>query len=54
MPPLTVLLSAGEASGDMYAARLATALKERLDVELFGMGGPESICLRCCRRWSGW
>jgi lipid-A-disaccharide synthase len=41
MPPLTVLLSAGEASGDMYAARLATALKERLDVELFGMGGPQ-------------
>jgi lipid-A-disaccharide synthase len=25
----------------MYAARLATALKERLDVELFGMGGPQ-------------
>jgi lipid-A-disaccharide synthase len=24
----------------MYAARLAAALKERLDVELFGMGGP--------------
>jgi len=25
----------------MYAARLATALKERADVELFGMGGPQ-------------
>jgi len=25
----------------MYAARLAAALKERLDVELFGMGGPQ-------------
>jgi lipid-A-disaccharide synthase len=36
-----ILLSAGEASGDMYAARLATALKERADVEIFGMGGPQ-------------
>jgi lipid-A-disaccharide synthase len=25
----------------MYAARLATALKKRLDVDLFGMGGPQ-------------
>ena len=25
----------------MYAARLATALKQRVDVELFGMGGPQ-------------
>jgi lipid-A-disaccharide synthase len=41
MPSTPLLLSAGEASGDMYAARLATALKERLDVELFGMGGPQ-------------
>jgi lipid-A-disaccharide synthase len=41
MPPIPLLLSAGEASGDMYAARLATALKQRLDVELFGMGGPQ-------------
>src|SRR5258708_8433386 len=41
MPPIQLLVSAGEASGDMYAARLATALKERLDVELFGMGGPQ-------------
>src|SRR5258707_15539242 len=41
MPPLTVLLSAGEASGDMYAARLAAELKGRVDVELFGMGGPQ-------------
>src|ERR1700690_3375207 len=40
MPPIPLLLSAGEASGDMYAARLATALQKRLDVELFGMGGP--------------
>ncbi|HKE08317.1 MAG TPA: lipid-A-disaccharide synthase [Candidatus Acidoferrum sp.] len=41
MPPISLLLSAGEASGDMYAARLATALKRRLDVVLFGMGGPQ-------------
>jgi lipid-A-disaccharide synthase len=41
MPSIPLLLSAGEASGDMYAARLAVALKERLDVELFGMGGPQ-------------
>jgi lipid-A-disaccharide synthase len=41
MPPIPLLLSAGEASGDMYAARLATALRQRLDVALFGMGGPQ-------------
>lgn len=41
MPPIPLLLSAGEASGDMYAARLATALKGRLDVAIFGMGGPQ-------------
>src|ERR1700740_3284726 len=41
MTPISLLLSAGEASGDMYAARLATALKQRADVELFGMGGPQ-------------
>jgi lipid-A-disaccharide synthase len=41
MPPIPLLLSAGEASGDMYAARLATALNHRLDVAIFGMGGPQ-------------
>ena len=41
MSPLPILLSAGEASGDMYAARLATALKQRADVEIFGMGGQQ-------------
>jgi lipid-A-disaccharide synthase len=41
MPPITLLLSAGEASGDMYAARLATALRQRMDVAIFGMGGPQ-------------
>jgi lipid-A-disaccharide synthase len=41
MTPIPLLLSAGEASGDMHAARLATALKQRADVEIFGMGGPQ-------------
>jgi lipid-A-disaccharide synthase len=41
MSPTPILLSAGEASGDMYAGRLATALKQRADVALFGMGGPQ-------------
>jgi lipid-A-disaccharide synthase len=39
MPP-RILISAGEASSDMYAARLATALRERTGAEFFGMGGP--------------
>ena len=38
---ISLLLSAGEASGDMYAARLAAALKQRADLEIFGMGGPQ-------------
>jgi lipid-A-disaccharide synthase len=41
MTPISLLLSAGEASGDMYAARLAAALKQRADVAIFGMGGPQ-------------
>jgi lipid-A-disaccharide synthase len=36
----TILISAGEASSDMYAARLATALRERSGAQFFGMGGP--------------
>lgn len=40
MPPTEILISAGEASGDMYAAQLARALQTRADVHLFGMGGP--------------
>lgn len=39
MPPTQILLSAGEASGDMYAARLASELKKHADIEIFGMGG---------------
>ena len=35
-----VLISAGEASSDMYAARLATALRARTGAKFFGMGGP--------------
>src|SRR5215470_7664307 len=41
MPSTQILLSAGEASGDMYAAQLATALKARMDCEIFGMGGDQ-------------
>ncbi|HYB60243.1 MAG TPA: lipid-A-disaccharide synthase [Methylomirabilota bacterium] len=40
MPPTQILISAGEASGDMYAARLAAELQSRQPVHLFGMGGP--------------
>ena len=35
-----ILISAGEASGEMYAARLGVALRNRADVHLFGLGGP--------------
>ena len=41
MPSIPILLSAGETSGDMYAARLAKALQGRLGVQIFGMGGPQ-------------
>jgi lipid-A-disaccharide synthase len=41
MPPIPLLLSAGEASGDMYAARLAQALQARQNVQIFGMGGAQ-------------
>lgn len=40
MPPPEILISAGEASSDMYGARLAKALRERTGARLFGMGGP--------------
>jgi lipid-A-disaccharide synthase len=35
-----ILISAGEASSDTYAARLAKALAARTGAHLFGMGGP--------------
>ena len=38
--PPQILISAGEASSDMYAARLATALRARVSATFFGMGGP--------------
>src|SRR5436309_8947079 len=41
MPSTQILLSAGEASGDMYAAQLAAALKTRVNCEIFGMGGDQ-------------
>ena len=40
MTPPRILISAGEASSDMYAGRLAAALRQRTGAELFGMGGP--------------
>jgi lipid-A-disaccharide synthase len=40
MTPPQILISAGEASGDMYAARLAIALRQRTGATFFGMGGP--------------
>lgn len=40
MTPPQILISAGEASGDMYASRLARALRERTGAQFFGMGGP--------------
>src|SRR5712672_3223363 len=41
MPPTQILLSAGEASGDMYAAQLAAAVKARANCNIFGMGGDQ-------------
>ncbi len=40
MSVATILISAGEASSDMYAARLAKIIRERTGAQLFGMGGP--------------
>jgi lipid-A-disaccharide synthase len=37
---LQILISAGEASGDLHAARLVSALRTRIDADFFGMGGP--------------
>jgi lipid-A-disaccharide synthase len=38
--PLQILISAGEPSGDLHAARLAEALRARTCAKFFGMGGP--------------
>src|SRR5271154_2433332 len=40
MTERSILISAGEASSDMYAARLATAMRARTNIPMFGMGGP--------------
>lgn len=40
MTPPQILISAGEASGDLHAGRLAAALRERTGAALFGLGGP--------------
>ena len=60
MPPTQILLSAGEASGDMYAASLASELKKRADVAIFGMGGAqmraagvETPADACCSSYPG-
>jgi len=37
--PPNILLSAGEASSNMYAAQLAAALRKRTGAHIFGMGG---------------
>jgi lipid-A-disaccharide synthase len=37
--PRQIFISAGEASGDMYASRLAAELSQRTGAHLFGMGG---------------
>jgi lipid-A-disaccharide synthase len=37
--PIEIFISAGEASGDMYGARLAAALRARTGAHIFGMGG---------------
>ncbi len=42
METVKILISAGEASGDLYAAHLVRALRNRIgDVDLFGCAGPK-------------
>jgi lipid-A-disaccharide synthase len=43
-PPMNLLLSAGEASGDLHGARLLAALRElRPGIRAFGMGGERLV-----------
>ena len=43
-----ILISAGEASGEMYGAELITALKRRdPSLEFFGVGGPRMRSAGC-------
>src|SRR5688500_16477822 len=38
---MRIMISCGEASGDLYAAALATEIRQRVpDAEIFGFGGP--------------
>ena len=40
MPPTSIMMIAGEASGDMHGAKLAQAIHARAtDITLFGVGG---------------
>jgi lipid-A-disaccharide synthase len=41
MTPPSILISSGDPSGAMHAARLARELRERTGAELFGLGTPE-------------
>ncbi|HJS98547.1 MAG TPA: lipid-A-disaccharide synthase [Terriglobales bacterium] len=46
--PLRILISAGEASGDMYGAQLIEALRRRRpDLEVFGLGGDRMRTAGC-------
>ena len=46
--PLRVLISAGEASGDLYGAQLIEALRRlRPEVEVFGLGGERMRAAGC-------
>ena len=48
MPPTEVLISAGEASGEMYGAQLIEALRRREPVlEFFGVGGDRMRAAGC-------
>jgi lipid-A-disaccharide synthase len=40
MIPAEILISAGDPSGEIYAAQLAEALRRRTGARLFGLGGP--------------
>ena len=45
---LRLLVSAGEASGEMYGAQLIHAFKRRLpDIEVFGVGGERMQAAGC-------
>src|SRR6266481_2053432 len=47
---MRILMSAGEASGDMYGAQLVRALRNRLandDLQFFGLCGPAMKSAEC-------